>query len=286
MPAGVVDLDNTATTRSIIRNLDAFQQTKIIAHYPSFADARKAMQQGKIYAFYYIPKGTTDKALASRQPKVSFYTNYSYLVAGSLLYKDQRTMSELAGGAIGRATLYAKGATEDQAIVIDSHVLNNPWLNYSVYLSNTIIPGILMLLIFMTTVYTIGSEMKTNTQKEWMGMAGNSITVALTGKLLPQTLVFFVMGTFYNVYLYGFLHYPCNSGILPMLFAGLCFRSISVRIVYNSPLGTEHCLPMGSDFFLHIGYEFSSYGNESCVTGTGQSIPVTPLLPDLCRFGA
>lgn len=75
-------------------------------------------------------------------------------------------MSELAGGAIGRATLYAKGATEDQAmaflqpIVIDSHVLNNPWLNYSVYLSNTIIPGILMLLIFMTTVYTIGSEMK------------------------------------------------------------------------------------------------------------------------------
>lgn len=32
---------------------------------------------------------------------------------------------------------------------------------------------------------------------------------------------FFVMGTFYNVYLYGFLHYPCNSGILPMLFAGL-----------------------------------------------------------------
>ena len=53
--------------------------------------------------------------------------------------------------------------------------------------------------------YTIGSEMKTNTQKEWMGMAGNSITVALTGKLLPQTLVFFVMGTFYNAVSYTHL---------------------------------------------------------------------------------
>lgn len=82
MPAGVVDLDNTATTRNIIRNLDAFQQTKIVAHYAGFADARKAMQEGKIYAFYFIPEGTTAKALASRQPKVSFYTNYSYLVAG------------------------------------------------------------------------------------------------------------------------------------------------------------------------------------------------------------
>ena len=227
MPAGVVDLDNTATTRNIIRNLDAFQQTKIVAHYAGFADARKAMQEGKIYAFYFIPEGTTAKALASRQPKVSFYTNYSYLVAGSLLYKDQRTMSELASGAIGRATLRAKGATDDQAvaflqpIVIDSHILNNPWLNYSVYLSNTIIPGILMLLIFMTTIYTIGSEIKGNTQKEWMQMADNSVTLALSGKLLPQTLIFFIMATFYNVYLYGFLHYPCNSGILPMLLAGL-----------------------------------------------------------------
>lgn len=72
MPAGVVDLDNTATTRNIIRNLDAFQQTKIVAHYAGFADARKAMQEGKIYAFYFIPEGTTAKALASRQPKVSF----------------------------------------------------------------------------------------------------------------------------------------------------------------------------------------------------------------------
>ncbi len=109
MPAGVVDLDNTSTTRSIIRNLDAFQQTKIIAHYPSFADARKAMQQGKYsVALHYIPKGTTEKALASRQPKVSFLYQPPYLVAGSLRYKDQRTMSELAGGAIGRATLYAK----------------------------------------------------------------------------------------------------------------------------------------------------------------------------------
>lgn len=52
-----------------------------------------------------------------------------------------------------------------------------------------------------------------------------------------------------------------------------------------SQIGTEHRLPMGGDFFLHIGYEFSGYGNESCITGTGQSIPVTPLLPDLCRFG-
>ena len=64
MPAGVVDLDNTSTTRTIIRNLDAFQQTKIVAHYGSFNEAREAIQRGEIYSFYYIPEGTTEKAIA------------------------------------------------------------------------------------------------------------------------------------------------------------------------------------------------------------------------------
>lgn len=227
MPAGVVDLDNTSTTRNIIRNLDAFQQTHIVAHYPSVMEARKAIQRGEIYSFYYIPEGTTEATLASRQPKVSFYVNYSYLIAGSLLYKDQRTISELAAGAVGRATLYAKGATEDQAmaflqpIVIDTHALNNPWLNYSVYLCNTLFPGILMLLIFLTTIYTLGEEVKNGAGRELMRLADNSITKVLIGKLLPHTLVFFVIAVFYNVYLYGYLHYPCHSGIFPMLLAGL-----------------------------------------------------------------
>lgn len=227
LPAGVVDLDNTSTTRNIIRNLDAFQQTHIVAHYPNVMEARKAIQRGEIYSFYYIPEGTTEATLASRQPKVSFYVNYSYLIAGSLLYKDQRTISELAAGAVGRATLYAKGATEDQAmaflqpIVIDTHALNNPWLNYSVYLCNTLFPGILMLLIFLTTIYTLGEEVKNGTGRELMHLADNSITKVLIGKLLPHTLVFFVIAVFYNVYLYGYLHYPCHSGIFPMLLAGL-----------------------------------------------------------------
>lgn len=227
LPVGVVDMDNTSTTRNIIRNLDAFQQTQITAHYKDVTEARKAMQRGEIYAFYYIPEGTTEKALSSKQPRVSFYTNGSYLIAGSLLYKDLRTMSELASGAVEQQVLYAKGATERQAmgqiqpIVIQAHPLNNPWLNYSVYLCNTILPGILMLLIFIVTIYSIGSEIKENTARVWMRIAHNNLNMALAGKLLPQTIIFFVMATAYNSYLYGYLHFPCNSGILPILTASL-----------------------------------------------------------------
>lgn len=278
MPTGVVDMDNTSTTRSILRNLNAFQKTNIVAHYASFDEARQAMQRREIYSFYYIPKGTTEEALASRQPKVSFYLNYSYLIAGSLSYKEERTISELAGGAIGRATLRAKGATDAQAvaylqpIVIDTHILNNPWMNYSVYLCNTLVPGMLMILMLLTNVYTLGTELKENTAKELMQLADNSIVTALAGKLLPQTAVFFISTVFYNTYLYGFLHFPCNSGILPMLLAGL------LLVLSSQALGIFFFGMFGS---LRLALSTASLWGVISISISGFSFPVMGMHPTL-----
>ena len=48
MPIGVVDLDNTTTTRSMIRKLDGFQTSHVVAHYPSVSEARQAIQRNQI----------------------------------------------------------------------------------------------------------------------------------------------------------------------------------------------------------------------------------------------
>lgn len=226
LPAGIVDEDNTNISRTIIRTIDALEETEFTKSYASFSDARKAMQRGEIYAFFYIPKGTTDKALSNRQPKISFYTNESYFVPGSLLMKDFRTASELAGLALTRETLYAKGATEDaamgiiQPITIESHPVNNPTLDYGVYLNNILVPGILILLILLSTAYTIGMEWKFGTQKQLYALSGNSSTIALVGKLLPQTALFTLVFIFYDVYFYKIMGYPCNSGLLRMMLLG------------------------------------------------------------------
>lgn len=278
LPVGLVDQDNTSTTRMVARNLDAFQQTKIVAHYPDFAAARTAVQKGDIYGFFYIPEGTTEKAIGGRQPKVSFYTNNSYLIAGSLLFRDMKMMSELASGALARETLYAKGFTEDQAmailqpIVIDTHALNNPWLNYSVYLCNTMLPGVLMLLIFMVTTYSIAVEIKHGTAREWLDMSGDSIYVALVGKLMPQTIVFFLMSIFYNVYLYGYLDFPCNSGIGPMIFASL------LTVIASQMTGV---FMVGVFPTLRLSLSFASLWGVISFSISGFTFPVMAMHPTL-----
>lgn len=227
LPAGMVDEDDTHVTRIVERILGSMEETELITKYPNFSEARKAMQRGEIYSFFYIPKGLTEDALANRQPKISFYTNEAYFVPGTLLMKDSRYASELAGLALTRETLYAKGLTEKQAmgviqpIAIETHPLNNPTLNYSVYLNNMLLPGILILLIMLSTTYTIGLEWKNGMQKELYAMSGSSSTVALVGKLLPQTVLFSLIFVLYDVCLYRILGFPCNSGLLPMILLGI-----------------------------------------------------------------
>ena len=218
MPVGLVDLDNTSTTRALTRRLDAFQSSNVVAHYPSVAEARQAMQQNEIYAFLYIPKGTTDNLLASRRPKISYYYNMGYIMAGSLLMRDLKTISTLGSAAVGQATMRAKGYTPNQIqaflqpIRIDLHQIANPWTNYNMYLSPVFVPGVMMLFMFLITAYSLGMELKFDRGKELLAKSDGNILVALLGKFLPQGLLFLVLIFFYEFYLYNVLHFTHVGG--------------------------------------------------------------------------
>lgn len=278
LPLGLVDEDNTTTTRNLARNLDAFQGTDIREVYANVTEARAAVQRGEVYGFYLIPRGTTQKAQLQRIPTVSFYTNYSYLVAGSLIYRDMRTMSELASGAATRTVLYSKGATEKQAmaflqpVVIDMHAVGNPTLNYNVYLSNVIIPGCLAIFIFMITVYSLGTELKFRTADDLMARADGSIIVAINSKLLPQLFIFLLMGTLYVWLLYGYLHFPCQCGIARMW----CVMALYVMACQGLGVFMFAMLPT-----LRLGLSFASLWGVISFSISGMSFPVMAMHPVL-----
>lgn len=281
LPLGLVDEDHTTTSRNLARNLDAFQMSDISQEYANITNARQAVQRGEIYGFYLIPRGTTRKAQQQQIPTVSFYTNYSYLVAGSLLYRDMRTMSELASGTASRTVLYAKGATEKQAmaylqpIVIDMHAVNNPWLNYNVYLSNVIIPGMFAIFIFMVTVYSLGTELKFDTADELMNRSEGSIVVALTGKLIPQFFLFLIVGTFIIFYLYAYLNFPCLCGIGRMW----CVMALFILACQGMGVFMFTMLPT-----LRLGLSFASLWGVISFSISGMSYPTMAMHPILQGF--
>ena len=180
-------------------------------------------------------------------------------------------MSVLASGAIVQQLLLATGASEEQImpklqpIPIDMHALGNPWINYSIYLNNTFMPGLLQLMIFLVTVFSIGTEMKHGTSREWLRRADNSIIIAMTGKLLPQTIIFFAVGLMCQSLLYGYLHFPMNGNIWHMILAMflLVIASQSMAVIMMSFAPS-----------LRIGLSIAGLTGILAISITGFSFPV------------
>lgn len=237
MPVGIVDQDNTSFTRKLTRSLDAFQTSRVVAYYASFEEARQAMQHGDIYAFLYFPKGTTDALLSSRQPVISFYYTYTSLTAGALLYRDLKTISTLGSAAVGSATLTAKGLTPKQIstflqpVKVDLHTVANPWINYNVYLSTMLIPGCLLLFVFLITAYAFGQELKMGTARELLAEAGGSSFVAVIGKLLPHFAINLALFYFYLFYVFAAMHFPHGGGVGEILLLG--FLSVTASMGFG-----------------------------------------------------
>jgi len=227
LPVGIVDADNTTTSRGLIRRLDAFQSSHIAANYSTVAEARNAIQRNEIYAFIYIPKGMTEKLIAGRQPKISYYYSQACAMSGSLLMKDLKTVATLGSAGVGMATMQAKGLTSQQMqsllqpIHIDLHQIANPWSNYNVYLSTVLVPGVLMLFIFLISAYSIGTELKFGRSKEWIRLANGNMFVAILGKFLPHTLIWLAIVFGYEYYIYGVMHFPYEGSAWDIILLSL-----------------------------------------------------------------
>lgn len=287
LPLAVVDEDNSATSRSLIRQLDAFEQSRVALLTASFEEARQAMQRGEVYGIIRVPARFSVEATTGKQPTLSFYTNGSYLIAASLLYRDLRTISVLAGGAVGLQTGLAKGYTEAQImgqlqpIVIDTHPLGNPWLNYSVYLNNTILPGVLQLMVFLVTIFSLGTEIKYGTAKEWLAEGGQSMTVSLLGKLLPQTAIFTLVGFLLLALLYGFHSFPLLCGWGPMLAAifllVVASQSVGVLMFGAMPtlrLGLSAACLFGMISFSIVGFSFPVHAMHPTLQALARLFPL------------
>lgn len=269
LPAALVDKDGTSTSRALARSLDAFELTKITLRTTNFGEAREAMQRGEIYGIFYIPENFKRDASSGRQPVISFYTNDAYILPGSLIFKDMRMQAALANGVVQRTLLQAKGGTDPvlsaqlNPVVVDTHPLYNPWLSYAVYLTNILVPAFLSMFVMFTACFSIGEELKRGTAAEWMQLSRNSVTVAVIGKLAPQLLIFLIMGTFYLVLLYRFLHFPLNSGFFPMFLAMLllvlasqAFALFATGLYSRNRLALSSCALWGVLSFSITGFTY------------------------------
>ncbi len=287
MPVGVVDFDNSTMSRSLIRRLDSFESSKVVAHYPSINEARNAIQRNKIFGYLVIPANMSSDLTSARHPKISFYYSYTSLMAGTLVYRDMKTLAKLGSAAVGNAKMTAQGLTPTQTqtflqpIVIDTHPLVNPWIDYNMYLSNMLIPTAFMLFVFLISAYAVGTEIKFGSSREWMEMAGGNIYIALIGKFLPHMIVSLCIWLGFDYYIFGVLHFNHLGSVWMIiantvltLMASMAFGIFAFGLIPSLRLSMSVCSLWGVLSFTTVGTAFPLSAMDTPIQALALLFPI------------
>ena len=287
VPVGVVDMDNSDLSRRLLRNLNALQQINIKRSYKDFKEAKWAVQCGDILGFYYIPADLQERALSAREPEVSFYINYSYYAPASMQYKGFKTVSLLTNGAIVQTALRTVGLPQQsiiaslQPFTTHEHTPGNPWLNYNYYLSATFVPCLFALLILMVTAFALGTELKSGLCRQWLAVAGDNMVLAITGKMLPQTVLFTCVGWFIQWMMYRVYGLPLNCNPWNMLLAMPIFvmanQGFATLMFCFTPSfrhGSTLCTLMGMLSFSFCAFSIPEEAMYPWVSAIGYMVPM------------
>ena len=210
LPIGVVDEDNSSTSRQIIRMVDATPELQIFRHYANEAEARKAVQKKEIYGYLLIP---------SKINSLCYYYHNAMLSVGSQLHATFETL--LRQISVTPIVTEAEALGEGETIITSflmpvaekEFTTYNPNRNYAIYLSLPFFFVFLQVLLVLVTTYALGSESKFRTSDEWLQSANGNIGIAVIGKLLPYTFIFIAISILANVTFFGWMQIPLSGSL-------------------------------------------------------------------------
>ncbi|MCM1491251.1 MAG: ABC transporter permease [Muribaculum sp.] len=229
VPAAIVDKDGTSLSRGITQNLGSMQMIDLQASCNSYTEARHKMQSGEIFGFFMIPENFEKDLLSGKGPVITFYTNMTYYVPASLLFKSFKTTALMSKAGIMLNVAESLGLPADQVmpmlqpVNIVTRGLGNPGLNYAIYLCNSFVPCVFQLMIMLMVCFALGQEQKYGDSVHLLRLARGNIYKAVVAKILPQTIGWWVMIIMMESWLFRWQGYPMHGSWWWLTFSELMF---------------------------------------------------------------
>lgn len=241
IPIAILDEDHTTLSRKVAQMIDDTPTAMVAYDIQDIDEGERLMREGRVMAIVQIPAFFEKCILSNTQTHIENYVSGTNITVNGLLSKDIQTAVTTFSAGIQLQLLTKQGLTERQAMAqlmpvrFDRHVLFNPYINYGYYLSPSFLPMMLLIFVVLTTVFSIGTELKNATAREWLRTADDSVGAALLGKTLPVTVAMFLLSLVMFVIIFKVVGTPLNGSLAIILTGTLLFimsyQAISVLIV-------------------------------------------------------
>lgn len=241
IPIAILDEDHTTLSRKVAQMIDDTPTAMVAYDIQDIDEGERLMREGRVMAIVQIPAFFEKCILSNTQTHIENYVSGTNITVNGLLSKDIQTAVTTFSAGIQLQLLTKQGLTERQAMAqlmpvrFDRHVLFNPYINYGYYLAPSFLPMMLLIFVVLTTVFSIGTELKNATAREWLRTADDSVGAALLGKTLPVTVGMFLLSLAMFVIIFKVVGTPLNGSLAIILTGTLLFimsyQAISVLIV-------------------------------------------------------
>lgn len=241
LPVAVVDEDNTSLSRKVVSMIRATPQTSLVEEVADMTTAKTKVLQGDVVAVVEIPNGFAKDILSGEPASIIFYDSGANISTNSLAAKGIQTVITSFGVGVSLQRAEMQGATPDQAmaqampIAFTTYGLFNPWLNYAYYVAPCFWAMILIIAAMLSTIYAVGTELRSATSVEWLRSANGSLVAALMGKLAPTTLAMWLLSLVVGALIFGVFGAPLQ-GSWPILAVGcialiVAYQAVALFIV-------------------------------------------------------
>jgi ABC-2 type transport system permease protein len=229
LPIGVLDLDGSELSRTIIRTVDATPDTAVAVRVADLAEGRHLIVSRRIRGLLMLPRNLERDVFAGRRPEVVFFYNTQTLTIGNLTLRGVNAAVPTVAAGIRLALRTAEGQPVEQAqaaltpIPVQTHPLFNPTLNYVHFLLAALLPALLQTVMVTTMAYAVGLDAESRHRFRVLRRLGGGLWPAMAGKIVPYTILFLIVLGLSDIVLFGFLELPLrgHSGLL--LLAGTLF---------------------------------------------------------------
>ncbi|MEJ0078750.1 MAG: ABC transporter permease [Alphaproteobacteria bacterium] len=229
LPIGVLDLDGSDLSRTIIRMVDATSTSAVAVRVGDLAEGRSLVLSGKIHGLLMLPYGLQRDVFAGRRPEVVFFYNTQTLTTGNIVLSGVSAALPTAAAGIRLTLRTAQGqplefAQADlQPIPVQSNALFNPTLNYVYFLLTALIPSILQIVMVTTVAYSVGLDVETSYRLRILRALGGGLWPAMAGKILPYTVLFMLVLGLSDILLFVMFGLPLRGHSWLLIIAGLLF---------------------------------------------------------------
>ena len=217
VPVAIVDGDQGAKSRELVRMFDASPQLRVAYEATDMAEAERLLRERKVWGVVALSPDLEKDILSGRQARVAILGDASYFLA----YREVVEGAVATIQQMNEQIVVEREGAYNPPIIYEQRNLFNPSLGYGVF----VMPAIILLILQQTALIGVGMVSATR-REQALRFKTNSAVAITVGRTVAYLAIYALTLGFMLTVHYSLFDYPmrgvwwrCVAVIVPYLLA-------------------------------------------------------------------